>query len=100
MGYQMRTVQKINKTRSGAVKHLYLPLLPSRTPEINLHPEYAVVIGWIDYHTGRYEWKNEFVFTKRKYAEAMRDKWYRYMYAPDYDGLVINTVAIVKRFRR
>lgn len=98
MGYQMRTIQKISKTRSGAVKHFYLPL-QTKTPEINLHPEYAVVIGWIDYRTGRYKWKNEFVFTKRKYAEAMRDKWYDHMTVPDGAGPIINTVVIVKRYR-
>lgn len=100
MGYQMRTIQKISKTRSGAVKHIYLPLLPSRTPEIVLYPEYVVIVGCIDYHTGRYKWRREFSFKVRKDAEKTRDKYFEYMWVPDRNGLIINTVAIVKRFRR
>lgn len=109
MGYQMRTIQKISKTRSGSVKHIYLPLLPSRTPDINLHSEYVVagvrieyvvIVGCIDYHTGRYKWRREFNFMSRKDAEKTRDKYFEYMWVPDRNGLIINTVAIVKRFRR
>lgn len=100
MGYQMRTLQKINKTRSGAVKHIYLPLLPTKKPDIVLHPEYVVIIGCIDYHTGCYKWRREFNFKARKDAERSRDNWYEYMWEPDMNGLIINTVAIVKRYRR
>lgn len=100
MGYQMRTIQKISKTRSGAVKHIYIPLLPSRTPEIVLQPEYVVIVGCIDYHTGRYKWRREFSFKARKDAEKTRDKYFEYMWVPDRNCLIINTVAIVKRFRR
>ena len=100
MSYQMRTIQKISKTRSGAVKHIYMPLLPSRTPDIVLQPEFVVIVGCVDYHTGRYKFRWELNFRSRKDAEKARDKYFEYMWVSDIHGYIINTVAIVKRFRR
>lgn len=99
MGYQMRTIQKINKTRSGSGRAVYIPLLTRTTKEINLKPIYIVRIGWVNYRTGKYKWFRELSFVSRDLAEKARDQYFDNQWIHIPNKAMINTVAIIKQYK-